>query len=265
MENLLTIVILTRNEAENLPKCFKHIPHKYKRIIIDSGSSDRTIEVAKENGCSIFINPWPGFAGQRNYAMEHCGINQGWVLFVDADEKFPPQFFQWFETGPLELEKIAVLMIPSFLFFCGKKLRYAPGYPIYHPRLVRSGLQPFTQGHAGHSETIKDWVRFGYGSISYDHFFFNGNIKKWMTKHVHLALLESKPSDIGGRVTARAKLSLFFGNSMLRIPARFFFHYFFRLGFLDGRAGFVYAFMYTWYEITKIIISIYRKHFGEPL
>lgn len=260
MTNDLTAVILTKNESKKLPRCLDAIPAKYRVVVVDSGSQDDTVTIAKSRGCEIYRQSWLGFAGQRNFALQCCGINKGWVLFIDADELYPPEFYTWFESNPAELDVVDVLMIPSFLFFCDRKLGFAPGYPIFHPRLVRAGIAPFIVGHAGHSETIAAEVRLGYGHIPYDHYFFSGDLYSWMIKHIDLARQEAmlrKP--LGGNLTSRARLSLLLRSSCLRPPLRFVYHYILRRGFKDGYSGLVYSLMQAWYEMTKYVMIQFGK------
>ena len=257
--DMLTIVILTRNEAKRLPYCLEAIPSTYPVVVVDSCSDDETVRIARERGCTVFKQTWLGFAGQRNFAMENCDIKTEWVLFVDADEFYPSEFFAWVESRPALLKNIDVLMVPSWLVFCGKRLRHAPGYPIYHPRLVRRGISPFTVGHAGHSETILPGVRGGYGHIAYDHHFFDGDILAWMQKHIRLAGMEAAAAPTAGALSARARLSLSIGKNIGRTPGRFIYHYFIRGGFHDGWRGFIYSLMYAWYELTKYLLAQFQK------
>ena len=251
----LTVVILCKDEEINLPICLKNIPANYPIIILDSGSKDRTIEIAENFGCKVFFKSWGGFAEQRNFALQHCGIQNGWVLFVDADEVYPPHFYTWWQSEPDLLKHIDVLMVPSYLFFCGKRLNFAPGYPIFHPRLVRHGIVPFTIGHSGHSETLMRDVRVGYGDIPYDHHFFNGDISAWMNKHIKLAEMEALAMPTNGAVTSRSRLNILMRKNFLRMPARFAYHFFLKSGFRDGWRGYLYSLMYAWYELT-----IYLNH-----
>jgi len=256
---MLTIVILTKNEADRLPHCLDAIPPQYPVIVVDSGSDDETIAIAKSRGCDVYSQPWLGFAGQRNFALKSCKIQEGWVLFIDADECYPPEFFSWFENKSILLENIDVLMVPSWLVFCGMRLRYVPGYPIVHPRLVRAGVAPFIMGHAGHSETITNGVHIERVDIPYDHHFFDGDIDTWMTKHIRLARMEVNAGRPAGVLTSRARLSLLMGKSFLRVPGRFFYHYFVKCGFRDGWRGFLYSLMYAWYELTKYIMTQFQS------
>lgn len=248
---MLTVVILTKNEENNLPSCLDAIPGVYPVVVVDSGSTDNTLTIAERRGCRIYSNPWPGFAEQRNFAIRQCGIATPWILFIDADEQYPPEFYRWVESDFAGLDTIDVLMAPSILYLRGKRLNHAPGYPVYHPRLVRRETVNFVCNHTGHGEAVTDTCRIGYTDIPYRHYFYHGEIIEWMHKHVGKAAQEVRLQPTpGAAMTARGRLSVFLGRSPLRILARFFYHYLLRLGFLDGMAGLEFALMFTWYEAT---------------
>lgn len=248
---MLTVVILTQNEEANLPGCLAAIPERYPVVVIDSGSTDNTLAIARQRGCTVFSNPWPGFAEQRNFALQQCGIQTPWVLFVDADEIYPQRFYDWFEAKLSETHGIDVLMVPSILYLRGKRLNHAPGYPIYHPRLVRRETASFVSNHTGHGEAVLDTCRIAHSDIPYEHYFYQGEIVAWMHKHVGKAAQEVQLQPTAGAVmTARGRLSVLLGRSWLRIFGRFAYHYLLRGGFLDGAAGLEFALMFTWYEAT---------------
>ena len=248
---MLTVVILTQNEERNLPRCLTAIPGRYPIVIVDSGSTDNTLAIAQNHGCRIYSNPWPGFAEQRNFAIDHCEIDTPWLLFVDADEIYPPTFYDGFDAGGFQLETVDVLMVPSILYLREQRLNHAPGYPIYHPRLVRRETTRFVRNHTGHGEAVIDTCRIAYGDMPYQHYFYHGEIIKWMHKHVDKAAqeVELKPTS-GAVMTTRGRLSVLLGRSWLRVIARFLYHFVFRGGFMDGMAGLEFALMFTWYEAT---------------
>jgi len=253
----MTVVILTKNEAHQLERCLGAIPKGYRVVVLDSGSDDETVSLAAKAGCDVYQQSWLGFAEQRNHALSHCDIDTPWVLFIDADEIYPESFYSWFEGEFQDNPTVDVIMVPSFLVLNGMKLLHAPGYPIYHPRMIRSETRPFVQGHAGHTETVSKSARLAYASIAYDHYFFQGDISGWMQKHIRLGLMEAAMKvPLDGSVTMRARLSLLLGNSILRVPARFLYHFVICQGFRDGRAGFDYSLMYAWYEATKYLSGI---------
>jgi glycosyltransferase involved in cell wall biosynthesis len=247
----LSIVILTKNEQDNLPRCLGEIPSRYPITVVDSGSTDATLSIASRRGCAIYTKPWLGFAGQRNFALEQCNIQSRWVLFVDADEVYPERFYEWFEAEIAASESIDAVMVPSILYLRNKRLNHAPGYPIYHPRLVRRDTARFVTNHTGHGEAIASACRVAYADIPYDHYFYHGEIIEWMHKHVDKAAQEVDLRPTSGAVmTTRGRLSVLLGRSLLRVFARFLYHFILRGGFLDGTAGLEFSLMFSWYEAT---------------
>jgi len=85
---LLSIIILTRDEQANLPTCLESIQSIEAQVyIVDSGSEDRTVEIAREKGCQIFVHPWESYAQQLNWALENLPISTPWTMRLDADER----------------------------------------------------------------------------------------------------------------------------------------------------------------------------------
>ena len=250
----LTIVILTLNEELKLPGCLDSIPERYPVMVVDSGSSDKTISIAQERGCKVVSHRWQGFADQRNFALCNCAIDTSWVLFIDADEIFSSQFYDWMHKA-IARDDFDVAMVPSQLIFDGKPLRHAPGYPIYHPRLVRYSVT-FVTNHTGHGEAVSEPVRIIKAPYGYKHYFFDGNYYVWALKHVALADKERTVRIANGSsVTVRSRISALIGNGPFRFIMRFIYHYVVCKGFLDGRAGLNYSIMYSWYEFTKSLLS----------
>ena len=255
----VAVVILTKNEEKTLARCLEAIPSGYTVHILDSGSTDQTLAVAKRYGCEIHEHSWEGYAQQRNYALSECGITSPWVLFIDADEVFQREFFDWIEASlEVDLAQADALMVPSYFFLRGKRLSHAPGYPIYHARLLRREKVRFLSHHeGGFGENIEEGSRIIYGKIPYDHYFYDGELLEWMHKHIDHANREVRVNKAGIMLNRRKRLSLLFGNSALRAPARFIYHYFICGGFLDGRAGLEFSLMFAWYEATKYLLARY--------
>jgi glycosyltransferase involved in cell wall biosynthesis len=83
----VAVVILSKDEERNIARAVSSVvPHFAQVFVLDSGSTDRTRELAREHGAQVFENPWPGYAAQRNWAIDHLPITAGWIFFLDADE-----------------------------------------------------------------------------------------------------------------------------------------------------------------------------------
>jgi glycosyltransferase involved in cell wall biosynthesis len=267
MSGRLTIAILTLNEARNLPRCFDHIPASYPIVLVDSGSSDGTLDIARARGARIYSNPWPGYAAQRNFALDHCAIDTMWTLYIDADEVFPLAFYDWFErwVDSPDTAQFDAGMIPSILIFKGVRLMHAPGYPIYHTRLLRTKTVRWVVNEPDFSEKIDAGARIINIEFAYDHYFYPGDLQAWMFKHIRYAGLETGIRRApNAATTTRTRLSSALGETILRIPLRFIYHYFLRQGFRDGRAGFEYALIYTWFEATKYVLRCAGDRGAHP-
>ncbi|WP_367027019.1 glycosyltransferase family 2 protein [Methylococcus sp. ANG] len=261
-EARLTVVILTRNEERNIRGCLQAVPPGYPVVVLDSGSTDRTLSIAKELNAIIHESPWKGFAVQRNHALTRCGISSSWVLFVDADERYSPEFFHLFENSLASRSDFDVGMLPSLLVFKGKVLLHAPGYPIYHPRLVRTSAARFKPNHEGHGEAADvppNRIAYFPDAPPYLHYFYEGDIERWLHKHVSLGkagTLHALDRSENALATARGRLSRWVSGSFWAGPLRFLYHYVLKAGFLDGRAGLEYSLMYGWYEYTKWLLKV---------
>ncbi len=255
----LTVVILTLNEETSLPRCFSAIPTGIRTVVLDSGSTDQTREVAAAHGAQVDQHPWPGFAAQRNHALAHCEIETDWVLFIDADETFEAPFWHWAEQTLPTNPAFDAVFIDSRLVLDGVRLNHAPGYPLYHVRLVRRLPEAFVVGNAGHNETVREGLRVEWLDIPYTHHWHSGSLQPWLEKHLRLAEMEvtAQPQP-QGLITTRARLNRSLAPGPLRVLGRFLYHYLLRGGFRDGRAGFKLAAMYAWYEMTKWLLRMER-------
>jgi glycosyltransferase involved in cell wall biosynthesis len=84
----VSVIVLTKDEEANLPDCLASLGWAAQVVVVDSGSGDRTVAIAKKAGADVYVNPWPGFTAQRNFALQRC--RQPWVLSIDADERVAP-------------------------------------------------------------------------------------------------------------------------------------------------------------------------------
>lgn len=127
----ISVVIITKNEEKNLPKCLESVSFAEEIIILDCGSKDKTVEIAKNFGCKVFVEPWKGYGPQKQSAVEKT--SNRWVLSLDADERLPS------ETVTIIKEKINRPNVSAYSFkrknfFHGKWIKACGWWP---DRVVR--------------------------------------------------------------------------------------------------------------------------------
>jgi glycosyltransferase involved in cell wall biosynthesis len=257
----VSVLILTYNEEINIRRCLESLGRIDDVVLIDSGSTDATRQIAIEMGARVLTRSFDNFADQRNYGLDAGELLHEWVLHLDADERLTPEFHAQLAalTVPDGLDGYRV---PSKTMLNGKWLRYAGMYPTYQVRLGHHDRLRFKQvGHGQREDCPSE--RIGTFNEPYLHYNFSHGLAKWFTKHVRYAEDEARQKrfDAEHRMPVR---NMFFGDSTkrrravksvvnrlpvwLRPPLRFFQVLVLRRGLLDGRAGIQYALMLSAYE-----------------
>src|SRR6184192_4570942 len=151
---MISVVILTLNEERNLPRCLEAISWCDDVLIVDSFSSDATLKIAAEYGVRVVQRAFDSFAGQRNFAVEHCELRYEWIFHLDADEVMTPDLSAEI-LGCIPATDKNAYRVSSKLMFHGKFLRHAGLFPWYQVRLGRRGKLRFTQvGHGQREQLI---------------------------------------------------------------------------------------------------------------
>ena len=126
----VSVLVLTHNEELILPRCLNALLWCDDVVIVDSGSKDHTVDIARRCGARVFQRPFDNFASQRNYGLDNVVWKHEWILHLDADEIITEEFRKkLLEFQPAE--NINAYLVPSKLIFFGKWLRHAGMYPTY--------------------------------------------------------------------------------------------------------------------------------------
>jgi hypothetical protein len=145
----LSACIIARDEERSLPACLRSVGFCDQVVVVDSGSRDRTVAIAREAGAEVYENPWPGFAAQRNLALDRA--DGDWVLEIDADERVTPELAAEIErflaAPPGDVDMAAIPMRDVFL---GRPLGPSIRYPRYRHRLFRRGAYRHDESRAVH-------------------------------------------------------------------------------------------------------------------
>jgi glycosyltransferase involved in cell wall biosynthesis len=227
----LSVVLITQNEERNLHRTLEGVlplvsDGKGEIIVVDSGSTDRTVEVAQSFGARVFVEKWKGFAAQKNSAMEKSSMD--WVLQLDADEVPEPELVAEIEVAQKEDSAWNGFWIPRKNFFLGRWIKHGGFYPDPKLRLIRRGAGRFEE--YGAHPTIKIDGPTGRLSHALIH-------NAYPTLRGYIDHMNSY-SSMGAEVAvARGHRRFSVSNILIRPVLTFIYNYFIRLGFLDGREG----------------------------
>ena len=264
----LTIIILTKNEEQNLEKCIKSFKDIAKRIIVvDSYSEDTTVELAKSLGAEVFEHSFENHAAQFNWALENVDINTEWVMKVDADEEFSEELADEIEEKLDNLPKeVNGVILRRKVYFMGRWLKHGGKYPELLLRIFRVGYGMSEMKMMDEHLIITDG-----DVVEFDNDFSDNNNKSlewWINKHNwysnkevldhQMKADEANNKESIGETSAsfQAKIKRFIKNhgyyslpKFLRAHMYFFYRYYIRLGFLDGTEGKIYTFLQAyWYR-----------------
>jgi (heptosyl)LPS beta-1,4-glucosyltransferase len=165
----LTAVVLTKNEQAHIAGCLESLKWCDKVIVLDSFSSDRTVEIARQLGVQVVLRPFNNFADQRNAALKL--VRSEWVLFVDADERISPQLAEEISRA-INTSSQAGYWIPTHHYQMGKLILHAGFYPDHHLRLFQKGKGHYDPVHKVHEKVILDGAT-GYLSNPLTHQMFD--------------------------------------------------------------------------------------------
>jgi glycosyltransferase involved in cell wall biosynthesis len=227
----LSVVLITQNEERNLPRTLESVlplvrDGKGEIIVVDSGSTDRTVEIAQSFGAKIFVEPWKGFAAQKNSAMDKASMD--WVLQLDADEPLEPELAAEIEPALKSSSGISGFWIPRKNFFLGRWIRHGGFYPDPKLRLVRRGAGRF-EDYGAHPtmKVVGPTGRLSHALLHAAYPTLRGYID-------HMNSYSSMGAEVA---VAQGHRGFSFANIVIRPLLTFFYNYFIRLGFLDGREG----------------------------
>jgi len=252
----LSIVIITFNEEANLSRTLASVQPlvadgKGEIIVVDSGSTDRTVEIARAHGAKVFVEEWKGYAAQKNSAIDKA--EGDYIFSLDADEEvsdelaqeirgvvqYPPQgdkFRQKLPDGTSSPIFVNGFWMPRRNYFLGRWIKRGGFWPDRKLRLFRRGSGRFKEAAVHEILEVEEYSSNGIVLSS-------GRLRGALLHHSYPALSDyidhmNRYSSLGAEMAVakgQGGFSLF--NIVVRPLATFVYNYFFRLGFLDGREG----------------------------
>lgn len=251
-----SIVILTLNEAHNLPGCLNSVRGCEDVVVLDSGSTDQTTAIARQHGARVFVRAFDSFAGQRNHAQRNLPFQHDWVLHLDADERATPELLAECETVSVQTNVDGFFVAPRMMWR-GRWIPRCTDFPAYQARLARRST--FTFIDVGHGQREAPELRMGYLSANYHHNLSSGGAAAWLEKHHRYARIEAEARWTQAAVSPwkllnpdrlqRRRAIKYWSHALpCRGFQRFFYQYLLRGGFLDGAAGLEYCRLLARYE-----------------
>jgi glycosyltransferase involved in cell wall biosynthesis len=224
----LSVAIVALNEEANIGRTLESVRWADEIVLVDSGSADRTREIAQQYGVKVVIEPWRGHVAQKNYALELC--TQTWVLALDADEEVSPGLANEIRTALADPRPLNGYWIPRKNLFLGRWIRFGGFYPDPKLRLFRRG-EGYSTGHDPHDRyELKAGRAYGRFKNPLIHY-------AYPTLSYYLEHMNSY-SSLGAKLAlAKGHRRFSVANIVVRPVLTFMYNYFIRLGFLDGREG----------------------------
>ncbi|VEP11883.1 Glycosyl transferase family 2 [Hyella patelloides LEGE 07179] len=262
---MFSIYILTYNEATEIAECIESALLSDDIIVVDSFSTDRTVEIASRYPVKVIQHEFESHGKQRTWMLQEISTKYDWVYILEADERMTPELFAECLDRVKKAEKIGYYVAERVMFM-GKWIRHSTQYPRYQMRLFTKDKVWFTD--YGHTEREVCDGETGFLQETYPHYTSGKGLSRWIEKHNRYSTDEAKETITQlekGRVDWR---SLLFGRSeierrralkdlSLRLPfrpiIRWFYMYFILKGFLDGKAGFTWCTLQAFYEYLILL------------
>lgn len=245
----LSIIMITKNEERDLPCCFASLPQGAEVVVVDSGSTDRTVKIAKEYGAKVIISPFVNYADQRNKALQLA--TKSWVFSIDADEIMSADLRHYLQGELRVPAHIGGFHVKIQLYFMGHKMRYGGGI-IAPLRLFRRGGGVFARQIHERMVVSSDYK---VGELDTGMLYHNGYFDLSDLVHkfnVYTTMMAESCHVKGKKVPPLITLRPFWN---------FFLAYVIKLGFLDGYPGYCYALLNsceTFVKYTKLG-ELYRR------
>jgi glycosyltransferase involved in cell wall biosynthesis len=242
----LSVIIITKNEADNIRACLESVNWADEIIVVDSGSSDDTVNICKELGAQVHTTAdWPGFGIQKNRALSHATCE--WVFSLDADERVTPGLRSEIESALNDPHGHDAFRVPRLSSFCGRYMRHSGWYPDYVTRLFQRGSARFSDDLVHESLIVN-------GSV--------GRLRQPLLHETFHDLEEllakiNQYSTAGARMLDEKNKTATLKKAVGHAIWAFLRTYIIRAGFLDGREGFMLAVSTaesTYYRYAKLML-----------
>jgi glycosyltransferase involved in cell wall biosynthesis len=253
MQQTLSVAIITKNEEQNLARTLASVQFAGQIVVLDSGSTDRTVEIAHAANAAVYQEPWAGFAAAKNSAIAKC--TGAWVLSLDADEELTPELQTEIQSLLSSNPPVDAYFIRRRNLFLGRWIRHGGFYPDPKLRLFRRVPSSVTTPPRFQDRPVHETIAFDGKAATLDHDLIHHAYPTLENYIEHMDRYSTLGSEL---LVASGKVSrswpAFVCNVVTVPKLAFLWNYVFRLGFLDGREGLLlnlYQAAYTSWKYAK--------------
>lgn len=248
----VSAIVITKNSEATIRRCVESLKWADEVVIVDSGSTDRTLDICHELGAKVHqTSDWPGHGPQKNRALDRAAGE--WIVSLDSDEWMTPELLAEVQRAIAAPAGKAAFAIPRRSSFCGRFMRHSGWWPDYVVRLFRRDAARFSEDHA------------------HDRLIVNGPVGKLKSPIMHEAITDLDQMLIKMNVYSTTSARMFHRNgrraslftALVHGGWAFFRTYVLRLGFLDGREGFMLAVANaegSYYRYVKLMLLSKLQH-----
>jgi len=267
----ITVLIMTQNEELNIKYAIESVKEYFDQIIVtDSFSTDKTVEICKNfPEVELYQHQFEGWAEQRNWMLEHCEIRNDLIFCLDADEYIKEDFVAELKSILNSGVDFDAIFTKCVFLFLGKRLKYAYGHPKVLRIFKKEGL--YFKGEGAREYAFTKGNKFLEMKTPFYHE-DHRSIDFWIQKHLKNAgreavlilmpdkHLEVMPNNLEHRVRLWIRRKIWEKIPLMFRPFIYFIaRYFFQLGFLDGKEGFIYCFLHAFWYPMIINIKIWER------
>ena len=266
----ISVLISVKNEAVNLAACLASVAWCDDLVVVDSGSTDATRAIAQKAGARVVDFQWNGqFPKKKNWALANVPWKNEWVFIIDADERATPPLETALRAALDSTQHQGYYVNRRFWFLDGW-LNHCGYYPSWNLRFFRHALGRYEKladsaGTGSGDNEVHEHVELqgsaGYLAGEMEHYAFP-DIATWVEKHNRYSNWEARlqvetqagraaGAEIDAGLARKRRLRRLAWSLPFRPALRFFYHYVWRAGFLDGYRGFVFCRLMAWYEFLS--------------
>jgi len=235
----VTVTVITQDEAANISACLASVAWADEVLVVDSGSTDDTVDLARAAGARVIVHAWPGYSAQKDFAAAEA--RHDWILSVDADERVTPALSAEIRRTLSAEPAVAGFRIPRVAWHLGRWIRTTDWYPDLQLRLY-DRRRAHWNGRQVHESVVPDGA-VGRLSAELQHYAYRDIGDHLATMNRYTTLAADQMFVDGRRATAV--------DLIIHPPAAFVRNYVLRGGFRDGLAGFVISAMNAGYVFLK--------------